>query len=311
MGAGAPGHDLGAGDGRADRHAGADALGREQDVRLHVPVLDGPHLAGASRARLDLVGDEQDAVAVAQLAQVREEVVLGNDVAALALDGLDDDGRELVGGHQALEDALLDLLDALVAERHVVDAGKERTEVGVVLRLRCGEADGAHRAAVEGTQERDHVRAAGVVPGQLEAGLDRLGAGVADEGALGARHGGDAGELRGGLGVDRQVVVARAEVLELVGLALDGGDDVRVAVPGGVDRDAGGEVQEHVAVDVLDGAAEAAHGHDRVGAREAGTRPGVVELDARGPWGPAARSRCPGSDAPGAGWSRGLLGWNA
>ena len=190
-------------------------------------------------------------------------------------------GRELVGGHQALEDALLDLLDALVAERHVVDAGEQRSEVGVVLRLRRGEADGAHRPSVEGAQERDHVRSAGVVPGELEAGLDRLGSGVADEGALGARHGGDAGELRGGLRVDRQVEVTGAEVLELLGLALDGGNHVRVAVPGGVDRDAGGEVQEHVAVDVLDGAAEATHGHDRVGAREAGTRPGVIELDVR------------------------------
>jgi hypothetical protein len=33
-----------------------------QDVRLHVPVLDRPHFAGAPGARLDLVGDEQDAV---------------------------------------------------------------------------------------------------------------------------------------------------------------------------------------------------------------------------------------------------------
>ena len=116
-------------------------------------------LPGAPGAGLDLVGDEQDPVAVAQLAQARQEVVLGDDVAALALDRLDDDRGELVGRHQALEDALLELVEALVAERHVVDAGEHRAEVGVVLGLRRGEADGAHRPAVEPAEERDHVLA--------------------------------------------------------------------------------------------------------------------------------------------------------
>ena len=128
-------HELALGDHRAERHARGDALGREQDVGLDVPVLDRPHLPGAAGARLDLVGDEQDPVPVAQLAQARQEVVLGDDVAALALDRLDDDGGELVGRHQALEDPALDLVEALVAERHVVDAGQQRAEVRVVLRL--------------------------------------------------------------------------------------------------------------------------------------------------------------------------------
>ena len=70
-------------------------------------------------------------------------------------------------------------------------------------------------------------------------------------------------------------------MLELGRLALDRGDDVGVAVAGRVDGDAGGEVEEHVAVDVLDRAAEAAHGDDRVGPREARARPRVVELDVR------------------------------
>ena len=54
-------------------------------------------------ARLDLVGDEQDPVPVAELAQARQEAGLGDDVAALALDRLDDDRGELVGGHQLLK----------------------------------------------------------------------------------------------------------------------------------------------------------------------------------------------------------------
>ena len=72
VGALAPGfEDLGTRDHGRERHARGDALGAEQDVRLHAEVLDGPHLARAPRARLDLVGDEQDAVAVAELAQAR------------------------------------------------------------------------------------------------------------------------------------------------------------------------------------------------------------------------------------------------
>ena len=62
---------------------------------------------------------------------------------------------------------------------------------------------------------------------------------------------------------------------------LDRGDDVGVAVAGRVDGDAGGEVEEDVAVDVFDRAAEAAPGDDRIGAQEARARPRVVELDVR------------------------------
>ena len=66
VGAGTPAlEQLRAGDERAERHAGRDALGRQQDVGLDAPVLDRPHLAGAAGAGLDLVGDEQDAVLVA------------------------------------------------------------------------------------------------------------------------------------------------------------------------------------------------------------------------------------------------------
>ncbi len=114
-------------------------LAVEQDVRLDGPVLDGPHLARASGARLDLVGDEDDAVPVADLAQARQEGVVRDDVAALALDGLDEDRRELLGGHEALEDALLELVEAGAAVGHVVDAGHERPEARVVLGLRPGQ----------------------------------------------------------------------------------------------------------------------------------------------------------------------------
>ena len=42
---------------------------------------------------------------------------------------------------------------------------------------------------------------------------------------------------------------------QVVGLLLDGADDAGMGVAGRVDRDAGSEVEEQVAVDVLDGEA--------------------------------------------------------
>ena len=71
-------------------------------------------------------------------------------------------------------------------------------------------------------------------------------------------------------GVDRQVEVRRAEVDHGPGLLGDRRDDVRVGVAGGRDRDAGREVEEQVAVDVLDGQALGADGNDGIGARQAG-----------------------------------------
>ena len=75
------------------RQAGRDALGHDQDVRLHVPVLDREHLAGPPEPGLDLVGDEQDPVLAGDLAEARQEARRRDDVAALAEDRLDDDRR--------------------------------------------------------------------------------------------------------------------------------------------------------------------------------------------------------------------------
>ena len=127
-------------------------------------------------------------------------------------------------GMRRSKDALLQLVEAGAPERHVVDAGEKRAEVGVVLRLAGRQADGAHGAAVEGAEEGDDVRPARVVARQLEARLDRLRAGVADEDAGRPAHRRDPGEPLGRLGVDGQVEVRGAEVDELGGLLRDRGD---------------------------------------------------------------------------------------
>ena len=60
-------------------------------------VLAREHLPGAAHPRLHLVDDQQHAVLRGQLAQPLQERRRRHDVAALALDRLDDDGGDFVG----------------------------------------------------------------------------------------------------------------------------------------------------------------------------------------------------------------------
>src|SRR5437867_9412507 len=92
-----PFHDRLFRDDRADGHAAAEALRREQNVGLDALVLAGEHASGPADAALDLVAHEQDAVAVAQLAQCLEVSGRWHDIAALTLDRLDEDGRHAPG----------------------------------------------------------------------------------------------------------------------------------------------------------------------------------------------------------------------
>ena len=151
MGAGTPRlEELGARDQCPEGHTRGDPLGGEDDVRANPPVIDRPHPSGAPRPGLDLVGDEQDPVAIADLAKALEEAVLRDDVAALALDRLHDDRRDLTGGHELVEEDLVEPAQVRhVPERGVIDARQQRAEAFVVLRLRGSERDRPVGPAVE------------------------------------------------------------------------------------------------------------------------------------------------------------------
>ena len=62
-------HDRGAADDARQRKAAGQRFGDGDQVRLDAGILDAEHLAGAREAGLHLVGDQQDAVLVADLAQ--------------------------------------------------------------------------------------------------------------------------------------------------------------------------------------------------------------------------------------------------
>ena len=89
-----------------ERKAGRDRLGDGHQVGLDAVVLDREHLPGAAEAGLHLVDDEDDPVLVADPAQPAHELLGRDDEAALALHGLDDDRRDLLGGDLREEGAL-------------------------------------------------------------------------------------------------------------------------------------------------------------------------------------------------------------
>ena len=66
---------------------------------------------------------------------------------------------------------------------------------------------------------------------------------------------------------------------QFAGLLLDGGDHIGMAMAGGSHGDAGGEIEELVAVDVFDDDAASALGHQRVGARVGRRQVFVIACD--------------------------------
>ena len=77
MGPGRPIHDGFFGDDGADGHSAGESLGEAHDVGDDSDVLTSEHLAGPPHPRLDFVAYEEDAVFVAQFAEILEEVERG------------------------------------------------------------------------------------------------------------------------------------------------------------------------------------------------------------------------------------------
>jgi hypothetical protein len=96
------------GDDTGDGHSVGETLGKSHEVGDDVGVLDGKVLSGPSETSLDLVGDHQDAVLVADFSDVLEVSGRGGDVASLSDDGLDEDGGGVLGSG-LLEEEVVEL----------------------------------------------------------------------------------------------------------------------------------------------------------------------------------------------------------
>ena len=187
----------------------------------------------------DLVGDQQHAVLVADLADLLE-VALGRDEAAAGvLDGLEDHARDRL---RALPlDPLADRLGRVVGlgpvrvrVGHVGGAREERLERAAAPG-QAGRGERAHRGAVVGELARDDLVAAAlavelvVLTAELEGGVDRLAAAAGEEDAVEVAGGEprDAGGELDRARVRVGPVGVEAELLALVGARLG---DLRAAV---------------------------------------------------------------------------------
>src|SRR6266511_3453656 len=134
--------------------------------------------AGAAPARLDLVDHQQHAGAGGELAD-RLQVAVGRHAdARLALDRLDQHGGRVRADRRGQR--------GRVAEGHVAEAGRQRLERLLDGRL-AGGGQRPQGAAVEAAlagHDADRLLAPvrpAPAPGQLDGGLDGLGAGVGEE----------------------------------------------------------------------------------------------------------------------------------
>ncbi len=264
-------HDVGTtGHGR-ERQPASDALGGDDEVRDDTEVLGREHGTGAGEPGLHLVGDEDDVVRAGPVEQGGEEAVRRHDEAALALDGFDDDRRQVVRA-----DLLLDLCDRplrrlgagqssvteRVGEGRAVHLGGERPEAALVGHRLRGERHREVGAAVVGVVERDDRLLLRVAARDLDGVLDGFRTGVEQRRALRVVARGQPVQGFGDLDVGVVGGDGEAGVGELLQLAGHGFDHTRVAVADARHGDPGAEVDERVAVDVDEDATAGARCED-------------------------------------------------
>src|SRR5207253_9722331 len=151
--------------------------------------LTGPPLSGAAHSRLHFVHDEHDSVLAADPLQFLQEELGRRHVSTFALNGLDDDARDVFGIEQPLENLSFKLLEYLraaglrsVAVRaaisvrvgNVLDSAEQRAKSFALRRFRCRLRERAHGPAMEAAVKRNHLVALRGVSRKLDAPFNRL-----------------------------------------------------------------------------------------------------------------------------------------
>ncbi len=176
------------------------AFGDRHQIRLHLEVLGGEARAQAAEAGDDLVENQQDAVLVADRAQLLEIALGRHQDAGRAGHRLDDhggDGRGIVQRHDLLEligqmrapgglAAGIGVLREIMRVRQVVDKRQAHAELLAVGRNATHrDAAEAHTMIAARAADQAHTLPlpARLVIGQrdLERGVDRFRAGIGEE----------------------------------------------------------------------------------------------------------------------------------
>lgn len=230
-------HHLVVGEDSRDRvDTSGEGLAKQKDIGLDVVVVNAEHLSGTGKTGLDLVGDQEDVVLLAELGDLLEVAIVGDHDTSLTLNGLDQEGADVLA--VVLED-VLEVLDVVVADGAAglgadgANVGEVRTESETCVGVgRHGNDSDSASVEVLSAGENDGLALGDVLlkvaplAGELDGSLDGLGTGVHGEDLVEAEV---LGDVLGVLAKDVVVEGAGAQA-ELLGLVAEGLDDLRVRV---------------------------------------------------------------------------------
>ena len=170
----------------------AEGFGHGHDIRHHVEILDGEHLARAGEAGLHLVADQQGAILGKYFLEALEIALGRYDDAGIALDGLGEE-RGRVAGRLRLYDILDDVgafeiaLRVFAVQGAAVAVGiRGEMDAADWIRVRAphadaGQAHGQFRPAVQAVAQSDVFAVAGIYFRQQGGTFIGLSAGRAEE----------------------------------------------------------------------------------------------------------------------------------
>ena len=235
------------------REAAGNAFAHGQNVRLHTCSVHGKEAAGAAEPGLHFIRNEQGTVFLAQLRH-RLQIARGSHThPALALNGFQNDGRDIVSKR------LSQCCD--VAKGHEMIAGHLRTEACAILGT-TGQGQRGQRAPVEGASRCQHAGAAGNFARELDRRIIGFRAAVGEEHPMQTRR--QQGlQLLQQPGADWRIGESGIGVLhQLAGLLDDGLHDHRMGMAQTGNAPAGRKVQPGPALFIPDtGAQSALEGH--------------------------------------------------
>lgn len=230
-------HDVVVGeDSRDGVDTAGQGLAKKKNIGLDTIVVNAEQLASAGKTGLDLVGDHEDVVLLAELGDLLEVSLIGNHDTGLTLDGLDQEGSNVLA---VVLENVLEVLDVVVADG-AAGLGVDGTDVGEVgAEANAGIGIGRHGDDSDGASVEvlsagkndslvlwDALLHVAPLAGELDGGLDGLGTGVHGEDLVEAKV---LGDILGVLAKDVVVEGAGAET-QLLGLVAEGLDDLGVGV---------------------------------------------------------------------------------
>src|SRR4051812_6489961 len=130
-------------------------------------MFAGEELSSPAKTGGDFVGDEEGAVAGAELADAADELVLGDDGAKVADDRLHNER-----GNIALLQQRLDLAEGLVVQRRLNLVAVRQKVLERVAVARCPDTPGGDGVAMVAVLDGDELAAAGVGHGDLQRAFD-------------------------------------------------------------------------------------------------------------------------------------------